>query len=75
MNLWGCLTITIFSLLGHPGIGHSPRISVVATLVIDGTGIPPTCVFAWIKDLNVGPETIELPEENRGKAHSYWSWH
>ena len=32
---------------------------------MDGIGSPYTCVFAWIKDLNVGLNTIKLLEENR----------
>ena len=58
-----CLRINEPSLLGQPGIVPSLRLSAV--LIMDVIGSPYTCVFAWIKDLNVGPNTIKLLEENR----------
>lgn len=54
------------SLLGYRGVTPSLRLSVVVTPVNDETVSSYLC--AWIEDLNVGPKTIKLLEENIGKS-------
>ena len=67
LNHQDCLTINISSLLGYHGTVPSLRLSAVVALVIDGTGSSYTCVFAWIKALNIELKTIKLLEENIAK--------
>lgn len=60
------LPISMSFLLRYPGMVPSLRISMVATLVIDGTESPLTCVWAWTEDFSIATETTKLLKGNIG---------